>query len=217
MINSSAPSPIIPPNIKTFNPEVIELTDNDDDSTMTNSSNLLDLMLQSGNGNKQGTSTKTSGSKDSANNPSSEVVIVLTKPAVGSTDSDTDMGDGKYGTSTNPSDYDCDVLTLPKSAVGSKDSGDNAQSGEAMIDSTKRSVGFKGITAAAVMVGDDLINNNDDEKMTDIQQQAKENTTTNNRKYSLQLAVLNKSIIPIWKYCQHKTCTIAVSTISDIF
>ena len=169
------------------NPEVIELTGNSNNSTVTNFSNLSDLM---------GTSTKPSseGSKDSADDPSREVTIVLLKPACGSTICDADVGTGEHSTSTNLSDYDCDMLTSPKLAAGYKDSGDNDPSGEAVIDPTKRAVRFNG--SAAVMADDDPANNDDNEKMTDFQQKATNNTSTNAVKSSFQLAVLNKSIIP---------------------
>ena len=110
--------------------------------------------------------------------------MVPPKPTVGSTDSDTEMSDGKHGTSTNASGYDCVMLTIPKSAVRFKNSDDNDPSSKAAIDHTKRSVGFRG-SADAIMAGDDLANNGNDEKMTDFQQQANDNTTKNTGSSSL--------------------------------
>ena len=187
LIHPSA-SPIVLPieltNIKPLNLEVIELIGNDDDSCVTNSSNL------------SGTSAKPwdKVSKDSVEKyPTSEMMIIPPKPADGIMDSDAVMDGGEHGTSTNLLDYDCDMLNSPKSVVVSKDSGD--PSSKAGSDPTKRAVGFQS-TVDDVMVRE-LNNNDNDEKMTDFQQLAKANTSTNTRKSSLQLGVINKSIIPI--------------------
>ena len=87
---------------KTPNPTIIELLGNDDNSSVTNSSNL------------SGTSTKPPGevSKDSVDkHPLNNVVIIPLKPDNGLTDSDTDMRGGDHDTGTNPSDYNCNMLT----------------------------------------------------------------------------------------------------------
>ena len=88
-----------------------------------------------------------------------------------------------------------------------------------LINPTKRTVGFM---ADAVMGGniddqkDDLDINDNNEQMMDLAQQAKDNMTINTGKSSLQLALLIKNKIPIWKYCQHKTFLSIVVAIHNI-
>ena len=111
----------------------------------------------------------TDGSKDNVdNNSSSKVVIYSNKPVFGFTDSDADMGVDEHSKSTNPSDYDCVVPTLPKSTARSKDSVDDDPLSEVvMIDHTNPPVEFT--DSNAVMGGDiddqkDNLDNDDDNK-----------------------------------------------------
>ena len=113
-------------------------------------------------------------------------------------------------TSTNPSGSDCGMSTPPTLVVVSTDV---VPAVATASDPDKRGIGFQ--SSDGVVMLSELVNNDNNQQLSNFQQLAKDNTITNTS-FSLQIALLNKVIIPIWRFSQYKPWSPAATAINHI-